>query len=200
VALQLIGAGLPRTATWSLKQGLEALLGGRCYHMRSIPGHPFDLGRRWRQVLSGGPPDWEQMYADYVAAVDWPTSLFWRRLSEAYPDAPVLLSVRDSAETWWKSAEATILPYARLSQDEDWHEGRDFLALLERFTGTPHWDNPAILMAAYERHNETVRQSLPPARLLEWQPCDGWEPICKRLSVPVPAEPFPWTNKREEWG
>ncbi|MFO7539625.1 MAG: sulfotransferase, partial [Chloroflexota bacterium] len=38
--LQVIGAGLPRTATASLSIALEELLGGPVYHMRSIPGHP----------------------------------------------------------------------------------------------------------------------------------------------------------------
>src|SRR5688500_18304876 len=94
--LRVVGAGLPRTGTSSLTIALEHLLSGRIHHMSAIPGHPFDLGTGWNQALAGEMPDWEQLLDGYVAAVDWPASMFWRQLSETYPDALVLLSVRDS--------------------------------------------------------------------------------------------------------
>jgi hypothetical protein len=97
--LQVVGAGLPRTGTASLAIGLEHLLSGPCYHMREIPGHPFDLGPGWDQALLGGLPNWDLLMNGYSAAVDWPVSMFWRELSEANPNALVLLSVRESAET-----------------------------------------------------------------------------------------------------
>lgn len=199
MSLQVIGAGLPRTGTNSLKAGLEHLLGGRCYHMREIPGHPFDLGAGWERALAGAAPDWSALFAGYFAAVDWPASMFWRELSEAYPDALVLLSVRDSAETWWQSLNATILPVARMALAGDWPEGRDLLTLLEQFTGTDRWDDAVILRAAYERHNDAVRRTIPNHRLLEWRATEGWLPICQALGVPVPDTPFPWTNRRHDW-
>lgn len=199
MALEVIGAGLPRTGTWSLGNALGYLLDGRFYHMRSLPGHPFDLGATWEAALAGDSPDWGALFAGYVAAVDWPTSLFWRELSAAYPQAQVLLSVRDSAEAWWASAEATILPYARMSLAPDWEGGDHFRKLLERFTGTAQWDDPATLMAAYERHNAAVRAGVPAGRLLEWHAAEGWEPICDALGLAVPDVPFPWLNQREEW-
>ncbi|HEU0291677.1 MAG TPA: sulfotransferase, partial [Anaerolineales bacterium] len=85
--LRVIGAGLPRTGTHSLKLALEHLLGGDCYHMREIPGHPFDLGPGWDQALTGGTPDWDVLLSGYIATVDWPASMFWRELGEANPDA-----------------------------------------------------------------------------------------------------------------
>jgi hypothetical protein len=199
MGLRIVGAGLPRTATSSLRLALEQLLGGRCYHMSVIPGHPFDLGTGWNRAFAGDTPDWDEMFAGYVASVDWPASLFWRELSAAYPDALVLLSVRDSAEEWWHSADETILPYARMSLAPDWSEGHGFLDLLERFTGTAQWDDPAIMMAAYERHNAEVRRDVPPQRLLEWRATDGWQPICGALGLPVLDLPFPWVNQRSEW-
>ena len=196
--LRVIGAGLPRTGTNSLRLALEQLLGGRCYHMREIPGHPFDLGHEWRRALAGA-PDWDTLYDGYTAAVDWPTSLFWHELAEANADALVLLSVRDSAEVWLHSAEATILPVAREALAPDWKGGRDLLTLLKRFTGSDRWDHPATLMAAYEQHNAKVKQAVPDHRLLEWRASEGWEPICRKLNLPVPDHPFPWTNRRSEW-
>jgi hypothetical protein len=199
MTLQIVGAGLPRTGTVSLAAALEQLLGGRSYHMREIPGHPFDLGPEWHRALAGEMPDWERLFDGYVVALDWPASMFWRELSEAYPDALVLLSLRDSAETWWQSAETTILPVAREALTLDWRDGRGLLDLLELFTSSRNWDDPARLMAAYERHNAAVRQGVPAQRLLEWRPGDGWAPLCHALGVAVPDEPFPWLNKRGEW-
>ena len=199
MTLQVVGAGLPRTGTASLQEALELLLGGKCHHMRELPGHPFELGEGWSRALAGQTPDWEQLFAGYIATVDWPASLFWHELSITYPDALVLLSVRDTAEVWWQSAEATILPVARRSLAPDWRGGRDFLTLLEKFAETAHWDDPAVLMTAYARHNASVRATIPPDRLLEWRVGDGWASICHALGLPIPNQAFPWTNKRGDW-
>lgn len=199
MALQVIGAGLPRTATKSLSIALEQLLGGPCYHMRVIPGHPFDLGEGWRTALQGGTPDWDTIYNGYTAAVDWPTSAFWFELSQIYPNALIILSVRDSAQQWYESMNATVLHVARKALAPDWSEGRDLLDLLERFTGQAQWDDAETLMKSYERHNAQVRTGVAAHRLLEWNAKEGWEPLCRALGKPVPDEPFPWTNKKEEW-
>ena len=199
MTLQVVGAGLPRTGTHSLQLALEHLLHGRCYHMREIPGHPFDLGEGWNRALAGDTRELSQILTSYVATVDWPASMFWQPLSEENPDALILLSVRDRAETWWQSIEATILPIARKALAPGWKEGRGLLDLLERFTGTTHWDDPATLMAAYERHNAEVRSQVRHERLLEWRATDGWKPICRALRLPIPNVPFPWTNRRSEW-
>ena len=200
MSLQVVGAGLPRTGTASLGLALDHLLGGRIHHMSVIPGHPFDLGVDWDLALAGGIPDWDQVFEGYIAAVDWPASLFYREISEAYPEALVLLSVRDSAETWWQSAEATFLPFARLALAPDWNAGSGLTDLLERFTGRQEWNDPATLMAAYERHNADVRRAVPRHRLLEWHATEGWAPICQALGVAVPDRPFPWVNRRADWG
>ena len=113
--IRVVGAGLPRTGTSSLRAALEELLGGPCCHMSALEGHPFNLGPGWDGALAGKDSDWNSILAGYVAAVDWPASAFWRELSEAYPEALVLLSVRKSAQEWWESLSATILPYVRMA-------------------------------------------------------------------------------------
>jgi hypothetical protein len=200
MSLRAIGAGLPRTGTSSLKNALELLLGGRCCHMSVLPGHPFDLGPGWQTALAGGTPEWDELLEGFVASDDWPASMFFAPLSKVNPDAIVILSTRTSAAEWLQSLEATVLPVARESRKADWTGGRDLLTLFERFTGTTEWDSPEILHAAYNRHNATVRRSIAPERLVDWQAGDGWEPICSALGVAVPDEPFPWVNKREDWG
>jgi hypothetical protein len=197
--LRVVGAGLPRTGTQSLKWALERLLGGPCYHMTELPDHPYDLGPGWQTALAGGSPDWDEVLRGYVATVDWPASMFWEPLSARHPDAVILLSQRDSGATWYSSFAATVAPACAAPRDPAWTQGRDALTLMERFAGTDAWDAPDVLIAAYERHNDHVRKSAPAGRLLEWRPGDGWEPICDALGLPVPDEPFPWTNRREDW-
>ena len=197
--LKMIGAGLPRTGTHSLQIALEQLLGGRCYHMHEIPGHPFDLGEGWNRAMAGDTTVLDQFLDGYTASVDWPASMFWRELSQANPEALILLSVRENALTWWQSINETILPYARLAQDRSWSGGHGLTDLLKRFTGTEQWDDQTTMMAAYEQHNAEVRRIASPRRFLEWRAAEVWEPICRALDLPIPAFPFPWRNQRSEW-
>ncbi len=198
MTLRVVGAGLPRTATRSLKTALELLLGGRCYHMAEVFQHLEDVPT-WSAATRGDEVDWSSFPPDSVAAVDWPASAFWREFSAAHPDAVIVLSTRESAAKWWESADETIFPVLRKPvepQHEDWKEMVE--ALLAREIG-PDWDDAARAQAFYERHNAQVRREAPAGRLLEWQATDGWEPLCAALGLPVPDEPFPRVNTREEW-
>ncbi|MGZ4131559.1 MAG: sulfotransferase family protein [Actinomycetota bacterium] len=198
--LRVVGVGLPRTATSSLRDALQRLLGGACLTMSALAGHPFDLGAAWRRALAGEPLDPEEAFAGFVATVDWPGSIWWRDLVRRYPKAVVILSTRDSAQVWWESMDATVLGVARQAASFAPGEPRDLVTLLERFVGSAEWDHPAALMDGYERHNAEVRASVPSERLVDWRAEDGWEPICRALGVRTPDEQFPWTNRREDWG
>jgi hypothetical protein len=198
VTLQVIGAGLPRTGTKSLQLGLQRLLGGRCYHMHEVFTN-LDHVPVWRRALRGEAPNWDSFLADYVAVVDWPASAFWRELGEANPDAVVVLTRRDDAATWWRSANQTVLEVARRDELPEYGDWLAFFQELLHDCLTEDWDDPAAAMAAYERHNEAVRRGVPPDRLVEWRPEDGWRPICAALGLPVPAEPFPHLNTSADW-
>ena len=196
--LRVVGAGLPRTGTRSLKEALELLLGGRCYHMSEVFRHPEDIPA-WRAAIRGEETDWSSFPPDCVAAIDWPASAFWSELADANPEAVIVLSTRDSAAQWWESADATIFPVLRkdsFPEHEDWFVlGRELPA---REIGED-WDDRAVAEAFYERHNEQVRRNAPADRLLDWRATDGWEPLCRALDLPVPDEPFPHSNARAEW-
>jgi len=194
--LKVVGAGLGRTGTHSLKVALEQLLGGRCHHMAEVfPSDEQKAG--WAQAMYGKPVDWDALLADFVAIVDWPGAAFWRELSAANPDALVLLSVRP-ADEWYRSASNTIFVGI-----QDWAEKGDpwmqaFVhGMRERFTD--RFDDPEAMMAAFEGHNAAVRAEVAPDRLLEWTAADGWGPICERLGLPVPEEPFPVTNTTSDF-
>jgi hypothetical protein len=152
----------------------------------------------WRAAARSEPVNWPSFLAGYVAAVDWPVSAFWRDIASAFPDAPVVLSVRADAATWWDSANATIFEAARNPQPPEYEEWQQMFLELLAIRFTPSWDDARAAMAAYEAHNAAVRAGAGP-RLLEWRAEEGWTPLCRALGVPVPSEPFPHANRREEW-
>jgi len=201
MTLRVVGAGLGRTATLSLKLALEKLLGAPCYHMLEVMGHP-DHVPAWHAAARGEMPDWHALLEGYAAAVDWPAAAFWPELSEAFPDALILLSVRP-AEQWWESADQTIFPNLRVPPPAEapefvgkWHAM--CVAMLQARFGAPVDDRNASI-AAFRRLNEETRERAPANRLLEWQASDGWEPICSALDLPIPDEPFPRRNDRQEF-
>lgn len=197
--LRVVGAGLGRTGTNSLKLALERLLGGPCYHMFEVLAH-LDHVPTWRAAIRGEPVDWQPVLGGYVATVDWPAATCWRRLADANPDALVLLSSRADAQAWWRSADDTIFAGMRHGgpPEPEYDEWRAMAAeMMAAFE--PGWSERDRAVAAYERHLAEVRASVPSPRLLEWQPGDGWTPLCTALDVPVPDEPFPHVNTTAEF-
>ncbi len=194
MTLRVVGAGLGRTGTMSLKLALERLLGGPCYHMAEVFTHPQHVPL-WTAAARGEMPDWPALFDGYRAAVDWPVAAFWPEVSAAFPDALVLLSVRDP-QSWWESASQTIFPAIARQPPGPWRDMVDAL-FAARFTTA--LDDPAACMAELERHNARVRAAVPARRLLEWRAGDGWAPLCAALGVPVPDEPFPRTNTKDEF-
>jgi Sulfotransferase domain len=194
MSLRVVGAGLGRTGTMSLKLALERLLGAPCYHMLEVFKRPEHIPV-WHAAARNEPVDWQSLFAGYAAAVDWPIGSFWPEVSAAFPDAVILLSTR-SADSWWKSASETIFPTSARAAGTAWHE---MWMELARNRFTPHLDDRAAAVAAYERHNAEVRARAPRARLLEWTARDGWDPLCRALGVAVPDEPFPHANSRAEF-
>jgi hypothetical protein len=204
--MKLIGAGLPRTGTLSQKVALEMLGIQPCYHMVNVLAD-LDKVQQWRRALEGD-GQWDEIFEDSQATVDWPGSYHYAELAERYPDAKVLLSVRDS-DSWERSMRETIwgmfwgdilirdLSSARVRVDEQW---RAFVELMQDM-----WkrggliDNAAdttteSMRAAMDRFNREVQDTIPADRLLVWSVGEGWEPLCEFLELPVPDTPFPHLN------
>ena len=191
MTVQVVGAGLGRTGTNSLKLALEQLLGGPCYHMVEVFARPDDV-EVWADAYEGSPPDWAEFLRDYRATVDWPAASFWSELAAAFPEAVILLSVRDT-DAWWTSASNTIFPALAGSAEPD----RMVRGMMASFP--LDLADPDAAKAAYEAHNERVRDTADPARLVEWRTGEGWGPICEALGVPVPDEDFPHVNTTAEF-
>jgi hypothetical protein len=197
--LRIVGAGLGRTGTNSLKLALEQLLGGRCYHMFELARRPQDLPA-WEAAVRGESVDWRELLCDYVATVDWPGAAYWRAIHAQSPRALVLLSRRDSAEAWWASMERTIVAVLdSAAEDPDQRRRRTMVRELLSRRLTPDWHHPDAAIAAYERHLDDVRASVPEEQLIEWRTGEGWAPLCQALGVPFPDSPFPHENRTADF-
>ncbi len=198
MGLRVIGAGLPRTGTASLKGTLERLTGGPCYHMFELSQRK-DVDRpKWIAALGGDLTQLDDVLAGWTCAVDWPASIFWRELAERHPDALVILSHRGNSAAWWTSADATVWEVMRRTLDDDDRVRVRFNELLRATAGLgDDWAEEAAARTWYERHVADVVETIPAERLLLWQPADGFAPIAERLGVAIPDDAAIHTNRRE---
>ncbi len=211
--LQVIGAGLGRTGTLSLKLALEKLGFGRCYHMVELLNQPERL-RYWKQLGETGRTDLEALFAGYRSTTDYPGCSYWRELTAAYPQAKVVLTTRDP-ERWYASASETIFrakpslpkmisfalqaPFKPLLRKRLGVFGfNDAIIWKQQFEG--RFTDKEFALRKFEQHNREVIDAIPPERLLVFEVAQGWEPLCRFLGVDVPSEPFPRVNEREAFG
>jgi hypothetical protein len=162
--------------------------------MDEVQHHPSHPGT-WAAAYRGEVVDWDSLFDGFLACVDWPSAPLWPEISAAFPDALILLSVRD-ADSWWRSASSTVFPamdgayFGPDAEDNGWTHM--CVEMMNRFT--PGWRDADIAKAAFAAYNDAVRRAVPAERLLVWTASDGWGPICDRLGLAVPATPFPNVN------
>lgn len=199
MTIQVFGAGVGRTGTYSLKLALEQLGFGPCHHMEEVVKAPERQIPLWSAAASGN-ADFEAAYEGYSSAVDWPTAAFWQELAALYPEAKFILTTR-SAESWCDSYSNTI--HALLSKPEQaLPEARPWFdmahSVIEK-SGFHAGMSRADLIETFEARDAAMRNSLPPDRLLVYEVKAGWDPLCGFLGKEPPATPFPRSNNREEF-
>jgi hypothetical protein len=213
--MKVIGAGFGRTGTRALKAALERLGYGPCYHMSDVIAKPHRV-RQWLEIAEGATADWDAVFAGYQATTDWPAAAYWRQLAEYYPDAKVILSVRDP-QRWYESMRATIfkralaerrpLPahrrvirwlVARRAPDFALYPRMSRATVMDGIFGG-RIDDRAHVIQVFERHIAEVKEAISSERLLVFDVHEGWAPLCAFLGRPVPDEPFPRVNDRVEF-
>jgi hypothetical protein len=212
--MRVVGAGFGRTGTTSLKAALKKLGFGPSYSLSEVFANPEHVGF-WE--AAGDPTreelDWEGFLAGYGVAVDWPACSFYRELMEAFPEAPVILTVRDPA-TWYESMRSTIYELRRVTTGPlpvraafafaglfvpgvaGTVRLADHLVWKDTFDG--RFEDRDYAMEVFERHNEAVCRRVPPGRLLVFDVREGWQPLCDFLGVEAPDGPFPHLNETRE--
>ncbi len=197
--MQVFGAGVGRTGTYSLREALVTLGYGPCHHMHLVIEDMAHNVPLWEAALAGN-PDWGAIYAGHNSAVDWPTASFYRELHTAFPEAKFILSVR-SPRSWVESFSETI-QLALAGRDEapppvqPWMDM--CLGVIAR-AGFHQGMSDDELAAAFIAHNESVKAAIPAEQLLVFEAREGWEPLCEFLGAPLPDSPYPRTNNRSEF-
>jgi Sulfotransferase domain len=212
MTIQIIGAGFGRTGTLSLKLALEELGFRPCYHMVELLQNPDDVVL-WEEAGEGQAINWNSLLEEYEAIVDFPGCRHYRELMNYYPDAKVILTVRDP-ETWYESSRNTILEAGPKSFQ------KLITIILQTFSSRlrkvmrivrlnrHYWqqifegrlEDKSYVMSVFNQHINEVKQTVPSERLLVYQVKEGWEPLCRFLGKPIPeGQPFPNLNKRSSF-
>lgn len=200
MALRVIGAGFGRTGTLSLKAGLIKLGFKKTHHMEDVMTNPTQ-GQLWHDVAFGRPPQWDAIYDGYQAAVDFPSSAYYKELLAHYPHARVVLTVREF-DGWYASASSTI--YALGKTLPGWLKALvpsvgKVTAMVEQaiwqgvFAGK--FEDKEHTRKVFETHIQNVKAHVPADQLLVYQVKEGWGPLCEFLGCEVPAEDFPHLNE-----
>lgn len=206
--MKVIGAGFGRTGTMSLKGALERLGCDPCFHMVDLVRDPTPLAY-WQAAARGEPVDWRAALAGWQGTVDWPGCTFWEQMAATWPDAPVLLSVRDP-ERWYESCLNSIHAAKEMGlrgelrpSDAENAPAPEVLGMINDliWNGTFHgrFLEKEYALEVFDRHVEDVKSKVPPDRLLVYEVGQGWEPLCEMLGVAVPDEPFPHLNDTESF-
>ena len=211
--IKIIGAGFGRTGTLSLKAALEELGFGPCYHMTEVFRSPKDC-LYWEAATRGEVVDWLKLLAGYSATVDWPGCSFYTELMQVYPDAKVVLSVRDP-EKWYESVTSTIYQISRRFSHPAtplstlmgrlFSRGRMDVArmineLIWQKTFAGKFEDKEYAIAVFNQHIEEVKRHVPAEKLLVYNVKEGWQPLCAFLDVDAPTDkPFPHLNDRENF-
>lgn len=199
MGLKVIGAGVGRTGTYSLKLAINQVGAGPCHHMEEVLHNMPEQVPLWASAAADK-ANWSTVFSGYQSAVDWPTACFFRELLKEYPVAKFILTLRDP-ERWANSFSATI--YKLIAEKDavpkNMRAWLDMASSVIARTGFPLGLEHDELVRAFNAHNDAVKETIPESQLLVFDVRDGWGPLCDFLEVPVPAEDFPRTNHREEF-
>ena len=213
MSIKIIGAGLPRTGTNTLKESLEKLGYMKTYHMKELLVHPENLPY-WTSLKETGTTKWDELYNGFQATVDFPAYPWYKEHMKRYPDAKVILTVRPF-EKWHSSVFSTI-----------WQAGPQTLpqklAMLSKLLFNPRlrsvikcvklakemifkvhfqgkFEDKGEAEKIFNKHIADVKAYVPADKLLVYDVSEGWGPLCRFLGVPEPNEALPHLNKKENF-
>jgi len=209
-SLEVIGVGWGRTGTFSLKNALETLGFGKCYHMTEVLANERDDVSMWEQVIDNGPStaagveSLEQIFDGYHSCTDWPAVAFWETLFEMNPHAKFVLTVRDP-EDWYTSVQGSIGDFLEKTLAHADTSSRQYrqCAMSARLpcggkTLMDVFKSRDLATKSFSDHMERVKETIPESQLLIFRPEDGWQALCNFLNVPIPNQPFSHRDATKE--
>jgi hypothetical protein len=157
----------------------------------------------WEALARGECVDWDKVFSGYRCQVDWPGARYWRELAKHFPEARVILTVRDP-DDWFDSVQKTIVPFlsARGKHPaphvnaiaEMGYELVNRQVFHERMSDRRH------ATRVFKDHIAEVQSKIAPERLLTFDLRAGWDPLCEFLGVDRPDTPFPKSNSSKQFG
>ncbi|KAK0531330.1 hypothetical protein OC835_003717 [Tilletia horrida] len=200
--MRIIGAGIPRTGTLSMKQALD-ILGFPCHHMAAVLADRTDHeAKTWTKAGTVGLSDaeWDDLLRPWQACIDAPSACFYKRLADLYPDAKILVTTRD-AKKWLASMQRTI--GVRRPGDWEWFLISNFSPAMRYMT--PMWA-ATVWKGCFKDQKPLTENILPDFvdevltyfrergeldRVLVYDIDDkqgpqGWDKVCPFLGVAVP--------------
>jgi len=199
--MKVICAGLSKTGTTSLAKALQ-VLGYNVYDFREH--YEFHFQQWLDSFETDRHPNFKDIYQGVDAVTDVPPAFWFEEISADFPEAKVILTVRDSEEAWLKSWKEhlqlisemktfftkplfNIVPWMRKS--------RHFVdTFLQAIYGSANPEATALFRVKYRQHNERVQAVIPAEKLLVFNVKQGWKPLCEFLGCEVPSTPFPRAN------
>jgi len=199
--MQIIGAGFGRTGTMSLTSALRQLGFDPCYHMLEVFKHPSHI-KRWQAAADGEEMDWQDFLGGYKAGLDYPLSAFYKELMAVFPEAKVILTVRDP-QRWYESTletiyQGTAVPGWILSTVPLFRHMNRMVqsSIWERFFDD-RFEDRDYAISVFNEHIAEVKRTVPKDKLLVFAVRDGWQPLCDFLGLPIPEGDFPHVNDRK---
>lgn len=178
----VLGVGLPKTGTTSLKRALRLL------------GYPRVWGHNpayCERYFAGDFDCLLKAFGEYRAAQDLPWALIYQLVYREFPDTLFVLTKRKTEDAWFDSLCAHAARKELLNRD---------YGVRERVFGyrKPD-DNKGHHIDIYRKHIETVRDFFADKGTLievSWDDGDAWGALCSALGLPLPNAPFPHANKK----
>jgi hypothetical protein len=213
MSIKIIGAGFPRTGTNTIRECLESLGFGMTYHMKQLLVHPENL-HYWTTLKETRTTNWQELYDGYEATVDFPCYPWYKEHMKQYPEAKVILTIRPF-EKWYESFYSTIWQAQnppeseriamgeRIGSDPRLQSVMKVLEFAKQTINEGHFQGKFLdkefMEKVYNEHNEEVKNYVPGNKLLVFDVCEGWKPLCEFLDVEIPVESLPHTNKKEDF-
>ncbi|KAK0763959.1 hypothetical protein N5P37_003350 [Trichoderma harzianum] len=198
--LKIIGAGFGRTGTLSLCYALD-MLGYNCHHMEKLILDPSQDPEAFEAAYHTRTADWDKIFANYDAAVDWPSAEFWPELLKQYPDAKVILTVRDPND-WYASVGKTIKEWpmdSTIRWPERMLKTRAMARVIVKEGALKDYTDKNLMISKFKENIERAKATVPDNQLLIFRPSEGWGPLCRFLGIPEPEAEFPRCNRREDF-
>ena len=198
--MKVICAGLMKTGTCTLARALE-VLGCEVYYQSS---KHFNLQQWLDSFETDRLPNFRKVFKDVDAVTDHPAAFWIEEIFNAFPEAKVILTVRDSEEVWLKSWQGhlrmarNMLPFYMkvLLEIAPWRrKTRHYFTVMHHaICGSVNPEAGALYRAKYRHHNARVQAVIPSEKLLIYNVKEGWKPLCEFLGCDVPSTQFPRAN------